>query len=38
MSGDDEKKFSDQIQKLTDATINEIDQLLASKEAEITQV
>jgi ribosome recycling factor len=38
MSDDDEKKLSDQIQKMTDATINEIDQLLASKEAEIIQV
>ena len=38
VSLDDEKKFSDQIQKATDATIAEIDQLLAHKEAEITQV
>jgi ribosome recycling factor len=38
VSLDDEKKLSDQIQKATDATIAEIDQLLAHKEAEITQV
>jgi ribosome recycling factor len=38
MSLDDEKKLSDQIQKATDATIVEIDQLLAHTEAEITQV
>jgi ribosome recycling factor len=38
LSEDDQKKTSDQIQKLTDATINEIDQTLASKEAEIKQV
>ena len=38
MSEDDQKKLSDQIQKLTDATIAEIDQLLAVKEGEITQV
>ncbi|MBN8996954.1 MAG: ribosome recycling factor [Rhizobiales bacterium] len=35
---DDEKKIADQIQKATDATIAEIDQLLAHKESEITQV
>jgi ribosome recycling factor len=38
VSLDDEKKLSDQIQKATDAAITEIDQLLAHKEAEITQV
>ena len=38
MSEDDQKKLSDQIQKLTDATIAEIDQILAVKEGEITQV
>jgi ribosome recycling factor len=35
---DEQKKISEQIQKLTDATIAEIDQLLAHKEGEITQV
>jgi len=38
MGEDEQKKVSDQIQKLTDATIAEIDQLLAVKEGEITQV
>jgi ribosome recycling factor len=38
MSQDDQKKLGDQIQKLTDSTIHEIDQMLAAKEAEITQV
>jgi ribosome recycling factor len=38
MSEDEQKKLSEQIQKLTDATIAEIDQLLAVKEGEITQV
>jgi ribosome recycling factor len=38
MGEDEQKKLSDQIQKLTDATIAEIDQLLAVKEGEITQV
>jgi len=38
MSEDEQKKVSDQVQKLTDATIAEIDQLLAVKEGEITQV
>jgi ribosome recycling factor len=37
--GQDElKKRGDQIQKLTDATIADIDRMLAAKEAEITQV
>ncbi|MEO8669114.1 MAG: ribosome recycling factor [Bauldia sp.] len=35
---DDLKKRGDQIQKLTDATIVEIDRMLVAKEAEITQV
>lgn len=35
---DDQKKLADQIQKLTDSTVSEIDQLLATKEEEITQV
>lgn len=38
VSLDEEKKLADQIQKATDATIAEIDQLLAHKESEITQV
>jgi ribosome recycling factor len=38
MSEDDQKKLADQIQKLTDATIAEIDGILATKEGEITQV
>jgi ribosome recycling factor len=38
MSEDDQKKLADQIQKLTDATIEEIDGILATKEGEITQV
>jgi ribosome recycling factor len=38
MSQDEHKKLGDQIQKLTDSTIQEIDQMLAAKEAEITQV
>ena len=38
LSEDDERKQSDQIQKLTDSTIAEIDSLLATKESEITQV
>lgn len=35
---DEQHALADQIQKLTDATISEIDQMLAQKEAEITQV
>lgn len=35
---DDQRKQSDQVQKLTDETINQIDGLLSSKEAEILQV
>ncbi len=38
MSEDDQRKQTDQIQKMTDETIAEIDSLLATKEAEITQV
>jgi ribosome recycling factor len=38
MGEDDSQRFAEQIQKLTDQTIGEIDQLLATKEAEITQV
>lgn len=35
---DDERRDSDAVQKATDASIGEIDQLLAAKEKEITQV
>ena len=38
MSKDESGRLADQIQKLTDQTIGEIDQILATKEAEITQV
>jgi ribosome recycling factor len=38
MGQDESKALADQIQKLTDATIAEIDQILAQKEAEIIQV
>jgi len=38
MSEDDQRKLTDQIQKLTDDTIAEIDGILAAKESEITQV
>jgi ribosome recycling factor len=38
ISEDDHRKQSDQVQKLTDETINSIDSLLSSKEAEIMQV
>jgi ribosome recycling factor len=38
VSEDEQKKLADQIQKLTDQTIGEIDQMLATKEAEISQV
>ncbi len=38
ISEDDQRKQSDQVQKLTDDTIKEIDSLLATKEAEIMQV
>jgi ribosome recycling factor len=38
MSEDQQRKLTDQIQKMTDDTIAEIDGILATKEAEITQV
>ncbi len=38
MSEDEQKKTAEQIQKMTDSTISEIDTLLATKEGEITQV
>jgi ribosome recycling factor len=38
MGKDESERLADQVQKLTDQTIGEIDQLLATKEAEITQV
>lgn len=38
MSKDDSGRLAEQIQKLTDQTISEIDQVLGTKEAEITQV
>jgi ribosome recycling factor len=38
MSEDQQRKLTDQVQKMTDDTIAEIDSLLATKEAEITQV
>ncbi|HVY18464.1 MAG TPA: ribosome recycling factor [Bauldia sp.] len=37
-SEDQQRKLTDQIQKMTDDTIAEIDTILATKEAEITQV
>ncbi|MEJ0096953.1 MAG: ribosome recycling factor [Bauldia sp.] len=38
MSEDQQRQLTDQIQKMTDDTIAEIDAILATKEAEITQV
>ena len=38
ISQDDEKRFSSDVQKATDGTITEIDQLLATKEKEILTV
>ena len=38
MSEDQQRQLTDQIQKMTDDTIAEIDGILATKEAEITQV
>ena len=38
ISQDDEKRFSNDVQKATDGTITEIDQLLATKEKEILTV
>jgi ribosome recycling factor len=37
-SEDQQRKLTDEIQKMTDSTIAEIDSILAAKEAEITQV
>jgi ribosome recycling factor len=38
MGEDEQRHLADQIQKMTDETIAEIDRILADKEAEITQV
>lgn len=38
MSEDDQKRHADEVQKVTDSTITEIDQLLATKEKEILTV
>jgi ribosome recycling factor len=38
MSEDDQKRHADEVQKATDSTITEIDQLLATKEKEILTV
>jgi ribosome recycling factor len=38
MSEDDEKRAAEQVQKLTDETIGEIDRMLAGKEKEILTV
>ena len=38
ISEDDQRRQSEQVQKLTDDTINQIDSLLGAKEAEIMQV
>ena len=38
MGEDESPQLADQIQKMTDRTISEIDSVLATKEAEITQV
>jgi ribosome recycling factor len=38
MSEDDQRKLTDQIQKMTDETISEIDAILATKEGEISKV
>jgi len=38
ISEDEQKKFADQVQKATDAKISEIDEMLKSKQDEITQV
>ena len=38
MSEDDQKKLADQVQKMTDSNIAEIDSILATKQEEITQV
>lgn len=38
VSEDDQKRLADEVQKLTDSMISEIDGILATKEEEITQV
>jgi len=38
ISEDEQKKFADQVQKATDAAISEIDDMLRTKQDEITQV
>src|SRR5665213_3702960 len=38
MSEDQQRQLTDQIQKMTDETIAEVDSILATKESEITQV
>ncbi len=38
ISEDEQKRFEDEIQKITDTTINDVDALLKSKETEIKQV
>jgi ribosome recycling factor len=38
MSEDDQKRHADEVQKVTDSTIAEIDQLLTTKEKEILTV
>ena len=38
ISEDDEKKYSNDIQKLTDESIKKIDEMLAQKEKDILQV
>jgi ribosome recycling factor len=38
VSQDEQHQLAEQVQKLTDETIAEIDQLLTTKEAEISQV
>jgi ribosome recycling factor len=38
MSEDDEKRAAEQVQKLTDETIGELDRMLAGKEKEILTV
>ncbi|NND49350.1 MAG: ribosome recycling factor, partial [Rhizobiales bacterium] len=35
---DEHKAWSEEVQQLTDTTISEIDELLATKDSEITQV
>ena len=38
ISEDDQKRYEDEIQKMTDAAIEEMDSLLKAKEVEIKQV